>query len=276
MATENVPADGSKLKSLTKGELIDLVRTTTVRLEAAEDDRSRLISWIETEISMKGDSEKSNPSQSASVVPSRKAAGSQCGGDGINGGRDGVGNDGDSHNAEATSGEPTTTAGKPDNKLDEITSLQLAWRNSRIAYADGQEGNRNRNPNYRHVRVGVGVIVQDPSHPTRLFAGTRRGSHGAGSVRFRHVTNDPMVEEDRHYVTIFVVCQCVDDGGGEGGKKQVPQNLEPEKCDGWDSYSWEDLRGKLGSSVAGEAHLFGPLRRLVEESPANIVDFLAE
>jgi len=89
-------------------------------------------------------------------------------------------------------------------------------------------------------------------------------------VRFGHVTNDRMVEEDRHYVTIFVMCRCVD-----CGEMQVPQNLEPEKCDGWESYSWEDLRGRLDDSSGG-AVLFGPLKGLVEESPTNVVQFLQD
>jgi len=307
MTTNNLRPDTSALRALTNKELKDLVRRNTVRLEAAQDDRSRLISWIETEILAKGDHERPGPDcQSVAAVSTRKAAGLQSGGDGGEGGDNDSDRDGgDSHNAKAAAGDLTATAGKPHDKLDEISSLQLAWRKS---IATDDKRNQTRARRYQHVRVGVGVIIQDPNHPTRLFAGTRRGSHGAGTlalpgghlerfesweecaarevleetglrvegVRFGHVTNDPMVEEDRHYVTIFVVCRCIDDGGDGVGKKQVPQNLEPEKCDGWDSYSWDDLRGMLSISSSGETRLFGPLRRLVEESPGEIVNFLAE
>eukprot|EP00555_Chaetoceros_dichaeta_P012913 CAMPEP_0198262566 /NCGR_PEP_ID=MMETSP1447-20131203/11055_1 /TAXON_ID=420782 /ORGANISM="Chaetoceros dichaeta, Strain CCMP1751" /LENGTH=112 /DNA_ID=CAMNT_0043950851 /DNA_START=618 /DNA_END=953 /DNA_ORIENTATION=+ len=108
-------------------------------------------------------------------------------------------------------------------------------------------------------------LITDPNHPTRIFVGTRRDSHGSSTlalpgghlenfetwedcavrevleeaglrvegVEFGHVTNDPIVGEDKHYVTIFVMCRCVDDEGGDN--KQVTQNFEPEK---WESYPW--------------------------------------
>ena len=143
-----------------------------------------------------------------------------------------------------------------------------------------------------HVRVGIGVLVRDPRDPSRVFAGTRIGSHGAGTValpgghlemyetwegcarrevreetglavhnvRFGHVTNDPMEAEGRHYVTVFMTAECVD-------REAAPENCEPHKCEGWDSYSWEDLR-KMNAAADGEGRsLFGPLRRLVEEEP---------
>jgi hypothetical protein len=80
-----------------------------------------------------------------------------------------------------------------------------------------------------NVRVGVGVIVQDPKSPEKVFAGKRKGSHGAGklalpgghlemhetwevcaareveeetglkieNIKFAHVTNDPMPDEGK-------------------------------------------------------------------------------
>ncbi len=85
--------------------------------------------------------------------------------------------------------------------------------------------------NPTHVRVGVGVVVQDPNNPHQLFAGVRKGSHGSGllalpgghlelmesweecamreveeetglildkeHVSFLHVTNDPMPSEQK-------------------------------------------------------------------------------
>ena len=80
-----------------------------------------------------------------------------------------------------------------------------------------------------NVRVGIGVIVQDPQSPKKIFAGKRKGSHGAGKlalpgghlemqesweecaareveeetglkiedIKFAHVTNDPMPDEGK-------------------------------------------------------------------------------
>lgn len=148
------------------------------------------------------------------------------------------------------------------------------------------------------VRVGVGVVVKDPSGPHRVFCGVRKGSHGAGTlalpgghlemyerwedcacreameechleldpetVVLGHVTNDPMPNAQKHYVTIFMMAQCrVTD------PVQVPQNMEPEKCEGWRSYTWEELR-----ALQRDGKLFGPLDRLVLDSPATVLDFI--
>ena len=34
----------------------------------------------------------------------------------------------------------------------------------------------------QHVRVGVGVLVKDPKSTGKVFAGKRKGSHGAGTL----------------------------------------------------------------------------------------------
>eukprot|EP00571_Detonula_confervacea_P000316 CAMPEP_0172331204 /NCGR_PEP_ID=MMETSP1058-20130122/61808_1 /TAXON_ID=83371 /ORGANISM="Detonula confervacea, Strain CCMP 353" /LENGTH=175 /DNA_ID=CAMNT_0013048463 /DNA_START=95 /DNA_END=622 /DNA_ORIENTATION=+ len=165
------------------------------------------------------------------------------------------------------------------------------------------------------VRVGVGVIIRDPRNPRKVFAGMRRNSHGDGtlalpgghlemhetweecairetleetglkidSVRFGHVTNDSMREERKHYVTIFMMGECV-------CPDTRPQNLEPLKCDGWESFSWEELcqfaaRSNASSTDSNESGaeieendgspiLFGPLLKLVEEAPQIVLDFL--
>ena len=148
------------------------------------------------------------------------------------------------------------------------------------------------------VRVGVGVLIKDPSSPSKLFVGTRKGSHGAGLVALpgghlemyeswetcacrevleecdlklekpvlAHVTNDPMQSEGKHYVTIFMMAKCQ-----EATPCQTPKNMEPHKCEGWQSFSWEELQdlGKQGK-------LFGPLERLVNDNPASVLSFLKE
>lgn len=168
-----------------------------------------------------------------------------------------------------------------------------------------------------NVRVGVGVLILDPKDPSKVFAGLRKNSHGHGTlalpgghlemyetweqcavretleetglhitnVRFGHVTNDPMQDLGKHYVTIFMMGECV-------CADARPENLEPEKCSGWDSYGWDELcqfasrsgDGKKDSSASssdGEEGkddsspiLFGPLLKLVEEAPQIVLDFL--
>jgi 8-oxo-dGTP diphosphatase len=81
---------------------------------------------------------------------------------------------------------------------------------------------------------------------------------------FGHVTNDPMPDEKKHYVTIFMLATCK-----TTDHIQIPKNMEPDKCLGWNSYSWDDLeiRQKQGD-------LFGPLDVLVLQKPKAIADFL--
>ena len=156
-----------------------------------------------------------------------------------------------------------------------------------------------KKPKQTNVRVGVGVLVKDASRPTAVFAGIRKGSHGAGSlalpgghlemfetweecavreiqeemnldldtsqVGFAHVTNDMMKGEDKHYVTIFMMATCQ-----EGST--VPQNMEPDKCEGWKSYTWQELKD---IHAKGQPGLFGPLVKLIEDEPESVVKFLS-
>jgi 8-oxo-dGTP diphosphatase len=124
------------------------------------------------------------------------------------------------------------------------------------------------------VRVGVGVIVLRDG---KVLLGKRRGSHGAGEWSFPggHLefmedipdcarrelqeetgmdllvgrqtglyTNDKFPEESKHYITIYVFA---DETVGE------PVVREPEKCDGWGWFAWDDLPSPL----------FPPIRNLV-------------
>ena len=104
-------------------------------------------------------------------------------------------------------------------------------------------------------------------------------------VIFGYATNDIMKDEGRHYVTIFMMAECED-------ADAVPRNLEPHKCSGWHSYSWEELRefaraGRGGGPGGGSEDdderggeggrgpaLFGPLSKLVEDAPRNVLDFM--
>ncbi|KAK4596875.1 hypothetical protein RGQ29_014774 [Quercus rubra] len=64
------------------------------------------------------------------------------------------------------------------------------------------------------------------------------------------VTNNLFLEEPKpaHYVTVFMRAVLED-------PQQVPQNLEPHKCDGWDWYDWDNLPKPL----------FWPLEKMVQD-----------
>ena len=162
-----------------------------------------------------------------------------------------------------------------------------------MADPDGAAPPASKKAKQQHVRVGVGVLVRDANKKGHVFAGIRKGSHGAGSlalpgghlemyesweecasrevkeemnldlkaVKFAHVTNDPMQVEEKHYVTIFMMATSTG----------VPENMEPNKCEGWKSYSWQDLKE---IEAKGEPELFGPLKRLVADSPPSVQAFL--
>ncbi|KAG6713736.1 hypothetical protein I3843_05G153600 [Carya illinoinensis] len=69
-------------------------------------------------------------------------------------------------------------------------------------------------------------------------------------VEYLTVTNTLFLEEPKpsHYVTIFMRAFLAD-------PNQAPQNLEPQKCDGWDWYDWDNLPKPL----------FRPLEKMVQE-----------
>ncbi|XP_021718226.1 nudix hydrolase 1-like [Chenopodium quinoa] len=69
-----------------------------------------------------------------------------------------------------------------------------------------------------------------------------------GATELLTVTNNLFVEGPKplHYVTIFLRSSLTN-------TDQVPQNVEPEKCDGWDWYDWDNLPQPL----------FWPLEKMV-------------
>jgi len=64
----------------------------------------------------------------------------------------------------------------------------------------------------REVREETGMVVWSP--------------------RLGPYTNDVFEQEDKHYVTLYVICRH------NSGKPAVK---EPEKCDRWDWFDWENL-----------------------------------
>lgn len=135
--------------------------------------------------------------------------------------------------------------------------------------------------------MGTGLIVVKDG---KVLVGKRKGSHAAGLFSFpgghldwnetwsecvlrelreecgenikvliRHfdphrkeffVTNDIMPFDGKHYVTIFMVADWVE---GE------PENAEPEKCEGWDWVSFDQL--KL-AAASGECANWIPMNRI--------------
>lgn len=113
----------------------------------------------------------------------------------------------------------------------------------------------------RRPYVGIGVcVIKDK----KVLLGKRKNAHGAGSWCFpgghlefgesieqcarREVleetgleienlrrgpfTNDIFETAAKHYVTLFVIADCV------GGTLEVK---EPHKCERWQWFSWQDL-----------------------------------
>jgi 8-oxo-dGTP diphosphatase len=110
-------------------------------------------------------------------------------------------------------------------------------------------------------QVGVGVLVVQSG---LLLLGKRKGSHGAGSwsapggslefgedieacarrelleetglaassVDLGPYSNDVFRQAQRHFLTVFVVAR---------GITGTPQNLEPDKCEGWAWFAWDEL-----------------------------------
>jgi 8-oxo-dGTP diphosphatase len=128
----------------------------------------------------------------------------------------------------------------------------------------------------------------------KVFAGIRKGSHGAGTLalpgghlefgesweetaireveeecgiklssglKLVHVTNDPMPDENKHYVTLFMGASCNEDA------KLV--NAEPHKCEGWEEFTLEELSEQ-------SLRLFGPLLHMIEDMPESVTNWLAE
>jgi 8-oxo-dGTP diphosphatase len=114
-------------------------------------------------------------------------------------------------------------------------------------------------------QVGVGVIIIKDN---KVLLGKRKNSHGEGSwsfpgghlefneswkdcavretmeetgltiknIRFGAVTNDIFQAEDKHYITIFMLADY------DSGEVKV---LEPEKCERWEWFEWDNLAQPL-------------------------------
>ncbi|BDD63585.1 hypothetical protein MPDQ_004240 [Monascus purpureus] len=147
------------------------------------------------------------------------------------------------------------------------------------------------------VRVGVGAFVLAPSGSStnpRFLIGKRKNSHGSGTyalpgghlefgetpeacavrevkeetgldvhnVRFLTATNDYMAADNKHYVTLFMVCERVQ-------PEQEAEVLEPEKCEGWEWISWAQLQ----EGETAEKRFFTPILNLLQQRPGVLPTF---
>lgn len=110
-------------------------------------------------------------------------------------------------------------------------------------------------------RVGLGVIVIRDS---KVLCSKRKGAHGEGTwqfpgghlefkesweecaerevreesgikiknIRFGTASNDIFEHENKHYITVIMIADY------ESGE---PEILEPEKCEGWEWFGWDEL-----------------------------------
>ncbi|NOI80130.1 NUDIX domain-containing protein [Vibrio tubiashii] len=129
----------------------------------------------------------------------------------------------------------------------------------------------------KEVRVGVAVVIKRDS---QILLGERIGAHGAhtwatpgGHLEFgesieecaeREVleetglqvnsvsklgfTNDVFEQEDKHYITLFVIAECA------AGEAQI---MEPNKCKQWKWFALDSLPEPL----------FLPMTNLLAENP---------
>jgi 8-oxo-dGTP diphosphatase len=124
-------------------------------------------------------------------------------------------------------------------------------------------------------KVGVGVIVIKDG---KILLGKRKNAHGDGTwsfpgghlelgeswedcaaretmeevgitiknIRFGTVTNDIFLQEGKHYITIFMLCDY------DSGEVRV---MEAEKCEKWEWFHWGQLPQPL----------FIPIQNLLEK-----------
>ena len=85
-------------------------------------------------------------------------------------------------------------------------------------------------------------------------------------VEFLHVTNDVMIDDQKHYITIFMIGHYNDtDTLG------LPRNCEPDKCDGWELFTQSQLQ-----SMVGTHELFIPLEHLLQDNPLTLVQKMTD
>jgi 8-oxo-dGTP diphosphatase len=138
-------------------------------------------------------------------------------------------------------------------------------------------------------RIGVACVVERSG---KVLLGQRKGSHAQGawafpgghlefgetveacakrelveetglipgSARLGPWVENMMEEGQKHYITLFVF---FDNFQGE------PQRMEPEKCQGWEWFSWDDLPKPLFSPISSLLSIGGILRGAAHPDDRN-------
>ncbi|KAI9935108.1 hypothetical protein ASPWEDRAFT_44701 [Aspergillus wentii DTO 134E9] len=140
-------------------------------------------------------------------------------------------------------------------------------------------------------KVGVAALVHNQKG--QFLLGKRKGSHGAGTwgfpgghleygesfedcavretleetgvaihgAHYLTATNNVTLARNKHFVTIFVGCDPVDDN-------TQPKVIEPEKCEKWEWVSWEEIVSNAQASEGqAERTLFRPIINLFKQRP---------
>lgn len=145
------------------------------------------------------------------------------------------------------------------------------------------------------VRVGIGVMVINELY--EIYIGIRKNSHGEGlyalpgghlefnetweqcaarevheemniilpleHIKYIHVVNDIMLNENKHYITIFMMCVVP--------IMTIPINNEPHKCNGWISKSWIQLQNEVKNNPN---QFFQPLYQLLLNPPIILLNIM--
>ena len=174
---------------------------------------------------------------------------------------------------------------------DVLTYLEQEQKDSKQTLNEYKAQVKLYEPAHHVVRVGVGVLLTSKRHkPKSILIGERRGSHGSGklalpgghlevgesweecaarelkeetdldlpldSFSLFYVSNDYMEDESRHYITIFMKADLVDEDS-----ISLIFNMEPDKCVGWE---WQQF-GELEIE-----RLFIPMKNLVKYNSENV------
>lgn len=133
----------------------------------------------------------------------------------------------------------------------------------------------NKDTNEQRPRVGVGVAIWRYKYDTfEVLLGKRKGSHGAGEYSFpggkmdgKERPEHAAIRETREEIGCYIECIKPVTYWSHETYPELPysfvtlyfsaqlmegeivQNMEPEKCEGWDWYSWRDLPSPLFAGI---------------------------